>query len=72
MDYKQPRALTEHDKRIVVERLLYAWKQLPNLRLGQLIASANGASKPDTSIFFVEDLQLVQAVEALAEEQRSR
>lgn len=58
------RALTDEQKRAVMERLLAAWQKRPALRLGQMLEAANGIG----NLFYREDEDLVQDVERLVEE----
>jgi hypothetical protein len=56
------RAITDEQKRAVVERLLAAWQRRPELRLGQLLV----AGTPGYDVFYVEDADLVRSAERLA------
>ena len=56
------RALTPKMKRAVVERLLLAWEQVPEQRLGQLIDNAFG----NRDMFHVEDFDFIEHVEQRA------
>lgn len=58
------RALTSDQKRAVLNRVLVAWLAFPEMRLGQLLANACGA----TDVFFFEDDDLVAAVDSYARE----
>jgi hypothetical protein len=53
------RAHSDKEKEIVIERLLKAWKSVPELRLGQLIAISIGLDP-----FYVEDFILIEKVES--------
>lgn len=62
------RALTDEDKEQVVKAILECWKQLPALRLGQLLDNAlvevglykeMGSSHVERDMFYVEDRTLV-------------
>lgn len=59
------RGATSEAKRAILARLLRAWEAAPALRLGQFleVARARGGYIP---LFYVEDEQLVAAVEAFA------
>lgn len=52
------RAETDSEKEEVMRRILEVWKQVPQLRLTQLIVNSVG---PDP--FYIEDKKLVQSVE---------
>lgn len=60
------RAVTDEQKRVVMERLLAAWMKMPELRLGQLLVA--GVTGRD--VFYVEDETLVRCAERLVEEER--
>lgn len=47
------------------ERLLKAWAEVPELRLGQLIANALAlrVDRPGGDLFYVDDVPLVEAIE---------
>lgn len=62
MDSMKDRAVTKEQKRAVVERILRAWEQMPEQRLGQLIVNSVGGGDP----FYAEDNVLVQFVEYYA------
>jgi hypothetical protein len=55
---KRARAKTDKEKELVLLKLLIAWKQVPELRLGQLIAISIGRDP-----FYVEDFDIVDKVE---------
>ena len=60
------RALTDDDKRAVIDRIYHAWLQMPELRLCQMIACtiqtpAPSSQQPD--IFYVEDYSLAEKLE---------
>jgi len=59
------RALTDQQKRAVVERLLAAWRVVPKLRLGQLLINSEGLGR---DLFYIEDETLAELVEAFVEE----
>lgn len=52
------RAVTEKQKREVLEELLLHWLQKPELRLGQMISNAV-AGDP----FYIEDYDLIRRIE---------
>lgn len=58
------RAVTDEQKRAVMERLLAAWMRMPMLRLGQLLEAAT--DQEETAVFFVEDDALARCVEIMA------
>lgn len=64
---KPNRTTTVEQKREVLRRLLITWISLPNLRLGQLLVSANG----EQDIFYEEDFDLIKRVEELPKELNS-
>lgn len=53
----------------IMKRLTKAWKQYPDLRLGQLISLAMPAGDPDT--FYVTDEELLHRVEMYYDTQNS-
>lgn len=55
------RAITEDEKRGVINRIYRAWCLVPEQRLGQLLSN----SRDQRDIFYTEDLDLVASVEAL-------
>lgn len=62
------RANTDVEKNAFISTLLQAWKRHPHLRLGQLIDNAlhqkaKRAGEQPPTVFYVEDLDLVQAVD---------
>jgi hypothetical protein len=52
------RAETDQQKQEVLKHLLHAWRQLPTLRLGQLVCAATGGR----DIFYDEDEKLAADV----------
>lgn len=56
------RAYSREERRVIVERILAAWQDAPNLRLGQLLVNAT-SSESARDIFYVEDEKLVEFVE---------
>ena len=64
------RADTPEKKRVVIERLCAAWLAHPELRLGQLIENARSEDtiywRRRSDLFYVEDMILADAVEALS------
>ena len=56
------RALTPEQKRALLDQLLAAWLEAPNLRLGQLIVNAVGG-RHLADIFYREDDDLLANVE---------
>jgi hypothetical protein len=61
------RAITPERKREIVERILTAWEQAPQQRLGQLIDNAlRFRAEPHADLFGVEDTDLTDAIEAFA------
>jgi hypothetical protein len=63
------RAVTDEQKRAVVERLLAAWMRMPHLRLGQFVCACSARTNADP--FFIEDETLVtQAVEFAGVEEK--
>jgi len=58
------RAQTPEQKKEVLDRLLQAWLQYPELRLGQLVDNAmyiNRDNKPN--LFNIEDMALIEIIE---------
>lgn len=56
------RAVTDEQKRAVMERLLAAWIMVPHMRLGQFVCAF--AARANADPFYIEDDALVaQAVE---------
>lgn len=53
------RADEDYEKTLLIERLLAAWKDLPYMRLGQLIVNAEHGDP-----FYTEDYDLIDKVEA--------
>jgi len=64
------RAVTAKMKRAVIERILVAWEQVPDQRLGQLIDNAHGQHEMD--LFQVEDFDLAERVERFADDSAKR
>jgi hypothetical protein len=62
------RAETDEQKKHVMDRLLDAWKKIPELRLGQLINNAIGNEQ---NLFYYEDFDLVREAEQFAARQRT-
>jgi hypothetical protein len=58
------RALTPEQKRAVMERILRAWEQVPELRLGQFLVGA--ADRAERDVFYVEDEALADMCEKQA------
>jgi hypothetical protein len=61
------RAITEAQKREVIEQLLKLWEQAPELRLGQMISNAV-AGDP----FYIEDYDLIRRIEANNKKNRGK
>lgn len=61
------RAVTDEQKRAVIERLLAAWCRMPALRLGQMLDSALMREQPGPDLFYVEDEDIARKAELLAE-----
>lgn len=60
----QGRALTPEAKRVIMERILVAWEQRPEFRLGQLIVNAIDRNPAHPlSLFFLEDEELAELLE---------
>ena len=59
------RALTNSEKACVTNRILAAWLSSPHQRLGQLIS--NSLQNCSTDLFYVEDNDLVTAIESFAD-----
>lgn len=59
------RALTPHQKRAVLDRVLLAWERVPEQRLGQLLTNTFGAPQNDgaANLFYVEDEALAEGLE---------
>jgi len=55
------RAMTNEEKRAIIEKLYDIWTQVPQLRLGQLLSSASRQK----DIFYIEDFDLVEAAQSL-------
>lgn len=58
------KALNETQRRAVVERILEAWEQLPNLRFGQLLVNSQGMGAE--VLFNISDMDLATRVEQYA------
>ena len=59
------RANTTELKRRIVERVLEAWGQAPELRLGQLLVNAASVgTNAMPGVYYIEDLDLVNALDA--------
>ena len=54
------RAVTDEQKRLILDRLYIAWCNMPALRLGQLIKNVFG----DKDFFYVEDDDFIEEVES--------
>lgn len=54
------RALTPEQKKQVMDEVLIAWLQKPELRLGQLLENALSKHETQLSLFYVEDLDLTK------------
>lgn len=57
------RAVTDANKRDVIEKILTAWKRAPELRLGQLMVNAMS----NMDIFMLEDGALAERIEAFVD-----
>jgi len=57
---KNNRAFSDSEKELIINKLLFAWKALPNLRLGQLLSNSI-----DKDLFYIEDFILIEKVENL-------
>lgn len=57
------RAITNAQKRAVIERIFVAWCERPSMRLGQLLENANGRC----CLFYAEDSDLATLVERFVE-----
>jgi hypothetical protein len=53
---------------VILERLRVAWEKAPDLRLGQLIMNAD--MWHESSLFYIEDEYLLEAVERVVGEKR--
>lgn len=62
------RAISDEQKKHLMDRLLDAWKKAPELRLGQLLYCVTGCSHRDGSLFGIEDLDLVRSTEQWVKE----
>jgi uncharacterized protein YihD (DUF1040 family) len=62
------RSLTPEQKRAVIERILHAWEQAPELRLGQFLVSA--ADQAGRDAFYVEDEAMADMCENEASAKR--
>ena len=60
------RAVSAKDKRLIIERLLAAWLEVPSLRLGQFLVNASG-DLGRMELFSREDEALCIVAEALVE-----
>jgi hypothetical protein len=61
------RALTDEQKREVLDRILAAWRVTPDLRLGQLICNSTAV---DLTLYQLEDDDLAAKVEDFATPRR--
>ena len=58
------RAITPEQKRLVMERVLAAWNESPQLRLGQLIDGViHWCKKPGPDLYYIEDTDLAELLE---------
>lgn len=55
------RANTPEEKKLITDRLLYAWLATPDLRLGQLLECAKPQNLDD--LFYIEDDTLMKEIE---------
>lgn len=55
----------------MLQAIAEAWKQCPDLRLGQLIVNAVNPGCPAPEVFYMEDDELVRRIEALIEMAKS-
>ncbi len=58
------RALTPELKAQVLQRIQAAWNEVPHLRLSQFLHSATVLQNPGRDIFYVEDEELCEELEA--------
>lgn len=61
MSIPNGRAVTEKERRAVIEAIYAYWLGHPHLRLGQMLVNAS-AYCSGRSLFYVEDKDLVQAL----------
>lgn len=64
----QGRAVREHEKSVVLDRILRVWLQEPDLRLGQLITNAMVHMD---GLFYVEDEDLAKILEKWVAERKA-
>lgn len=62
------RAISDEQKKHLMDRLLDAWKKTPDLRLGQLLYCVTGCADREGSLFNIEDLALVRSTESWVRE----
>ena len=54
---------------VILHRLGEAWKRNPDYRLGQLLVNVVRPSEPCPQIFYFEDTELLERLEAVTSEQ---
>lgn len=66
------RAATPEKKKEVVDRILNAWLDVPNMRLGQFIEDARSYYRNSAPMFYIEDLDIVDILETFARAQTKK
>lgn len=66
------RAVTPEQKKDATDRILNAWLDVPNLRLGQFIENARSFYRNSAPMFYVEDMDLVDILETYARAQKDK
>lgn len=64
----QGRAMTDKEKRAVIERIYRIWTMTPSLRLGQLLSNALAHKGKILDIYYVEDEELAERTENLVKD----
>lgn len=62
------RAYTEGQKEAIIDALFTAWRKMPELRLGQLLANALIRGGDEVPLFYVEDFDLLKKTERFVAE----
>lgn len=64
-DRKHTRAVTDDQKRQMIDRILTAWMKRPDQRFGQFLQNAMGYADLDvsTDFFYIEDGELTRITE---------
>lgn len=65
---QENRAYTVQDKKRVCEKLLEHWREMPNLRLGQLLECVAKIELDNRDLFYIEDGPLIEGLARFVEQ----